>query len=34
MEIIYPSLKPTFDNKFILDDHLSYIDFVDVKKIY
>lgn len=22
------------DNKFILDDHLSYIDFVDVKKIY
>lgn len=22
------------DNKFILDDYLSYIDFVDVKKIY
>ncbi len=22
------------DNKYILDDHLSYIDFVDVKKIY
>ena len=22
------------ENKFILDDHLSYIDFVDVKKIY
>ena len=22
------------DNKFILDDNLSYIDFVDVKKIY
>ncbi len=22
------------DNKFILDDHLSYIDFIDVKKIY
>ena len=22
------------DNKFILDGHLSYIDFVDVKKIY
>ncbi len=22
------------DNKFILDDHLYYIDFVDVKKIY
>ena len=22
------------DNKFILDNHLSYIDFVDVKKIY
>lgn len=22
------------DNKYILDEHLSYIDFVDVKKIY